>query len=34
MLCEEKAKKKYMCVYGHPTYPNFCDPMNFYTEFG
>jgi hypothetical protein len=19
-----KAKKKYMCVYGHPTYPNFC----------
>jgi hypothetical protein len=24
-----KAKKKNMCVYGHPT-----DPMNFYTEFG
>ena len=19
-----KAKKKNMCVYGHPTYPNFC----------
>jgi hypothetical protein len=19
-----RAKKKYMCVYGHPTYPNFC----------
>ena len=19
-----KAKNKYMCVYGHPTYPNFC----------
>ena len=20
----DEAKKKKMCVYGHPTYPNFC----------